>query len=112
MKPNASPSVYLHALADAAGDWFSKRPNDAPGLARRINEMRRGCSTLILAEHRPLSDADRDWLRERCRAWAGKFDKSLAELEGGKDVRKVRAEMDATVNQLIKAIRARAAQVA
>jgi hypothetical protein len=95
-------------LAAASQEWFKKRPETALELARRIGQFRQGCSTLIVAEHKPLPEDDRKWLRERCRAWAEKFDRHLAALEAGEDVEKVREAMDATVNQLTKALRDRA----
>ncbi len=102
------PREYLNHLADAAQDWFKKRPENAPDLARRVAQFRQGCSTLILAEHQALAPADRDWLRERCRAWATKLDAHLAAIEAGEDIAAVRAAADETVNKLIKAIRERA----
>jgi hypothetical protein len=108
----ASSAAYLNALADAAGDWFAKRPATPPALARRIGQFRQGCSTLILAPHTPLKEADRKWLVERCRAWSGKFDRYLTDLEAGKDVIAVRDEMDATVEQLVKALRQRSQHAA
>lgn len=108
---NLPPREYLNHLADAAQDWFKKRPENAPDLARRVAQFRQGCSTLILAEHSALAPADRDWLRERCRAWATKLDAHLAAIEAGEDVAAVRAAADETVNKLIKAIRDRAQAV-
>lgn len=105
------PREYLNHLADAAQDWFKKRPENAPDLARRVAQFRQGCSTLILAEHAALAPADRDWLRERCRAWATKLDAHLAAIEAGEDIATVRAAADETVNKLIKAIRDRAQAV-
>ena len=99
---------YLEHLAAAAQDWFKKRPETAPELARRIGQFRQGCSTLILAEHPSLSPADRDWLRERCRVWAGKLDGHLAAIEAGQNIDDVRLAADETVNKLISAIRDRA----
>lgn len=109
---NLPPREYLNHLADAAQDWFKKRPGNPPDLARRIAQFRQGCSTLILAEHRALAPADRDWLRERCRAWATKLDGHLAAIEAGDDVTAVRTAADETVNKLIKAIRERAQSAA
>ena len=57
----------------------------------------------------PLPEADRVWLKDRCRAWAGKFDRYLSELERGTSPLTVREEMDATVKQLSEALRKRAA---
>lgn len=104
-----SAREYLEGLADAAQEWFVKRPETRRELARRLNQMRQGCSTLILGEHEALSAVDRKWLVERCQAWAKKFDQQLADLEAGKDVLEVRQATDATVEQLVKALRGRGA---
>jgi hypothetical protein len=103
----AAPA-YLNRLADEGDEWFAKRPEDAASLAKRLNEMRQGCSTLILATHQPLKNEDRQWLVEKCRAWAKNFDQQLADLEQGKDPALVRSEIDTTVNRLVKALRERA----
>jgi hypothetical protein len=108
---NRTREEYLTGLADGANEWFNKRPETPQALAKRLNEFRAGCSTLILAEHGPLTPDDRTWLRGKCRAWAKKLDGHLADLEAGKDVEAVRGEADATVNQLIKALRTQAGQV-
>jgi hypothetical protein len=105
-KPEALPqqpdrSAYLNRLADEAGEWFNQRPTDAPGLVRRINEFRAGCSRLIFAEHQPLPAPDRQWLIENCRVWGRKLDKQLAALEAGQDVLEVRRETDALIHQLM-----------
>ncbi len=102
------PAVYLDRLADAAGEWFKKRPDDPIALARRIGEFRQGCSVLILSPHKPLAAQDRTWLVEKCRAWAARLDAHLAALEGGASAAQVRDEADATINKLIAALRERA----
>ncbi|MGZ3303087.1 MAG: hypothetical protein ACXWO3_18805, partial [Isosphaeraceae bacterium] len=109
---NLPPGVYLDRLADAAGEWFKKRPADPIALARRIGEFRQGCSVLILSPHKPLSGQDRAWLVEKCRAWAAKLDAHLAALEGGASAAKVRDDADATINKLIEALRDRAKALA
>ena len=106
------PREYLNDIADSAEDWFKKRPETRPDMARRITQFRQGCSTLMLAEHPSLAAADRDWLRERCRVWATKLDGHLAAAEAGEDITTVRAAADETVNKLIKAIRDRAQAIA
>jgi hypothetical protein len=115
LRPGALPETgtkqaYLMAVADSAHEWFDRQPASAEELAVRIGQLRQGCSTLILAPHKPLAEADRAWLRERCQAWAKKFDEQLAAVEAGSDFATVRAETDATVNKLIGALRARAAE--
>ena len=102
------PAVYLDRLADAAGEWFKKRPADPIALARRIGEFRQGCSLLILSPHKALAAQDRAWLVDKCRAWAAKLDAHLAALEGGASAAQVRDDADATINKLIAALRDRA----
>ena len=104
------PAEYLNALAATSEEWFKQRPDDAAGVARRINEFRTGCSQLILSPHTPLAPADRDWLVERCRAWARKLDDHLTALEAGADPAKVRGDADDTVRKLQAALRERATQ--
>jgi hypothetical protein len=106
-----TPSTYLDRLADAAEDWFKKRPGDAPTLARRIGEFRQRCSTLILAEHRPLAAEDRAWLVGKCRDWAAKLDDHLRAVEAGDEPAKILGEADETVRKLIATIRGRAQAV-
>lgn len=113
-RPGALPAgvsrgEYLRALAAVADEWSRKQPVTAPELARRILQFRQGCTTLLLADHEPLPEADRDWLKERCRRWAAKLDAELAALEAGKDVEAVRRAVDETVRQLAAALRERAA---
>jgi hypothetical protein len=102
------PAEYLNRLADAAGEWFQKRPEDRDGVAQRIKEFRDGCSVLIAAAHQPLAAADRQWLVERCRSWADTLDKDLEALRQGQDPLQIRGEADATVNKLMAALRDRA----
>jgi hypothetical protein len=103
---------YLLHLANAAQDWFKRRPETAEGLRIRIEEFRHGCDTLIAAPHTPLAAADRAWLVERCTAWRGKLDEHLAALAAGSPVPEVRDAADATVNKLMTALRDRAAMLA
>jgi hypothetical protein len=108
---NVPAKVYLATLADEAREWFDERPEDPVALARRLNEFRRGCSTLILAEHRPLKAEDRQWLVDKCRLWAQKLDRHLMALEAGLDYRDVRDEVDETITKLSDALRQRAEAV-
>ncbi len=102
---------YLNTLADEAQEWFNKQPETRQEVARRIFEFRQGCSTVMMAEHRPLKPADKAWLLERCRAWASKLDLQLAALEDGADPFTARAAVDDVANKLIIALRERAGQV-
>jgi hypothetical protein len=112
LRESLTPREYLTHLADAAQEWFNKRPDEPLALARRIGEFRQGCSTLILSQHRPLAANDRTWLVDKCRAWAAKLDAHLAALEGGQDPIKVREAADETIDKLIVALRERAKNLA
>jgi hypothetical protein len=111
LRTNVPANEYLNRLADAAEEWFNKRPDKPTELAQRLNEFRQGCSTLILAEHRPLAAKDRQWLVEKCRAWAQKLNKHLADLEAGRDLSLVQKDADETVNKLKDALRTRAREI-
>jgi len=103
--------AYLARLAEAAAQWRQQRPQTADGLARRLADLRLGCTTLLLAEHRPLDAKTRDWLRERCRAWADKLDQQLSALEKGADPLQVRTEVDQIVDRLVDALHAKAKEL-
>jgi len=111
VNPEAAPATYLSSLADSADEWFKQRPEDSAGLAKRIGQMRQGCSALIRAPHKPLSEKDKDWLVNRCKAWSKEFDSALVSLDDGEDVIAVRDRMDAVVKKLAGALRERAKQV-
>jgi hypothetical protein len=107
------PGPYLARLADDAEEWFARKPEDARALARRLNEFRQGCSTLILADHAPLAPIDRQWLVGKCREWASKLDANLTAIEAADpDLNKIQAEADETIRKLIEALRTRAAGLA
>ena len=59
----------------------------------------------------PLARADRDWLHDRCRAWAKKADEHQQALDTGGDATTVRAGMDETMQALMRALRQRANEV-
>ncbi len=105
----ATRAEYLTQLADRAEEWFKKRPDTPEALARRLGEFRQGCSALQFAAHAPLPEADREWLRERCRVWSRRFDEQRAQVEEAGDTAATRAAADATVRQLVTALRTRAA---
>lgn len=106
-----SQKEYLNHLANAADEWFKKRPETPAALAKRISEFRDGCTTLLLAEHRPLTAETKAWLRERCSVWAGKLDAHRAALEAGQPVPTVRDAADDTIRKLIQAMRKKAEEV-
>lgn len=103
-----TPRQYFDQLADAAGDWFSKRPNTREALALRLEQFSDGCQTLIDANHPQLSAEDRTWLVDRCQVWKGKIDGYIAELAAGESSAiGIREKADETVKQLIKALQMR-----
>ena len=112
-KPSLDPTLnrkaYLSQLADAAKAWSNKRPATARDLAKRLGEFRMGCSEIILASHEPISEADRIWLRTRCRDWAAALDRHLADIEAGKSVKEVVGSVDITVTKIAAALLGRAA---
>ncbi len=101
--------AYLQHLADRANEWFDQKPTNAAQLASRMKAFRESCDKLLAAQHPQLPAADRDWLYERCRLWAGKIDASLAKLNADpSQLKAVNAEMDETVKKLMTALRERA----
>lgn len=107
----ATPDAYLRGLADAAAEWSDVIPSAEPQLAGRLADLLAGCDRLIAAPHEPLAPADREWLVERCKAWREKIAGHVAALAESHDVAAVRHEADATVEKLVKALRARAEEV-
>lgn len=103
-----TPVAYINRLADSAEEWFDQRPETVGQLATRLVEMRKACSTLILAEHPSLGDEDRRWLKGKCRLWAETLDSHLIAVEDGRSVSEVREAADRTVTQLVSALRERA----
>lgn len=108
LDPPLSREAYLRELATAAGAWKNKRPDNSRDLAQRIGEFRMGCSAILLAEHGPLMEADRVWLRERCRSWASALDRHLADVEMNTPVEQVIGEVDSTVTKIAAALLGRA----
>jgi hypothetical protein len=108
---NVSAPQYFLGLAAAAEEWDKQQRESTQDLARRLLELRAGCSALIAAPHVALADADRAWLRERCRAWAADVDKLVLELDGGAAAPEVSARADALVSRLAGVLRDRARQV-
>jgi len=106
---NVDASKYMNRLADAGEEWFNELPTTAPELMQRIEDIKRGCLQLTFAEHRPLALADREWLVERCRAWAGKIEQQRILLRDDGEVVAVQKEMDAVMRQAVDAMRKRAA---
>ncbi len=103
-----SPAEYLRNLASGAQQWFDKRPTSAAAVGQRLNELRTGCSRLILADHKPLSAADRAQLLDHCREWAKQFDTQLAALESGADPLRVRDQVDAVMREATRTLQLQA----
>jgi DNA-directed RNA polymerase specialized sigma24 family protein len=105
-KPGALPADgsadnYYAALAAEGAEWFDVRPDDRAGLARRINELRQGCSVLLVTDHPPLSaDRSRE-LKDHFRGWANQVDTALVRLESGDDLVAVRADVDGVVTAIV-----------
>ncbi|MBX3421791.1 MAG: hypothetical protein KF752_09585 [Pirellulaceae bacterium] len=103
---------YLESLADAAEDWFNKRPDDAVSLAQRIASFERGCDELLIAKHPQLDDVTRAWLVERCQLWKSKLIAQRTELESGaSDVEQTIQAADQTIRTLQTALRDQAKQL-
>lgn len=95
---------YFRALAAGAREWSSRPPGDSVELALRIGELRQGCSVLLLAEHAPLSNTQRVWLRGKCSEWVADIDGALKDLESGKDPEAVRGRIESRVKALASAL--------
>ena len=108
LEPPLDRKAYLSKLAGAAKAWSNKRPMTAAELAQRLSEFRRGCSQIILAKHEPIPEADRAWLRKRCREWASAIDIHLADVEAGQPVNEIVKSVDATVIKIAAALLGRA----
>src|SRR5262249_15381922 len=101
LRQDVSARDYLDALASAAEEWSKARPETAPALARRLNEFRAGCSTLILTTHQPLNEEGREWLKGRCQVWAEEIDKVLTKLEDDGRVMDARDEADKLARKIV-----------
>jgi hypothetical protein len=106
---NVTSEEYLNSLANAAGDWFNKRPEESQAVATRLREFIHGCETLIDAPHSQLMPQDRAWLVERCRVWKSALETQLADLEANRSsALDVRTAGDETILKLQNALRKRA----
>ncbi len=102
------PQEYLGQLASVAEGELVEPMTSSATVERRLVSLRRGCDALLAAPHTQLADVDRDWLKERCRAWAKTFDEQLAALrEGSRPWEVIGKETDATVRKLATALRNR-----
>ena len=111
LKQDLSRDEYLKSLIDGAGDWFKVTPRNSSELAASIKQFQQGCSIVLASEHRPLPEADKKWLIEKCQAWSKKLGGHLADLNMGGDFETVKKAADETINTLIEKLRERAAGI-
>ena len=103
---NETRQPYFKILIDGAESWKKVNNNSPAQLATSINQFRQGCSVLLLSEHKPLPDSDKQWLRERCHDWADKLDRLLTRLENREeDFQVLRAAADEINQKLLEALR-------
>ncbi|MEM9186732.1 MAG: hypothetical protein AAGB00_09585 [Planctomycetota bacterium] len=107
LAPPLDRRAYLNELAVAAEAWGAKTPTNRLELVRRLGEFRLGCSAILMAEHGPLPESDREWLRTRCRSWASAIDRHLAQAESDAELEAVLARVDGTVARIAGALRGR-----
>jgi hypothetical protein len=102
-----SRTGHFANLARAAAEWDA-RPRQTPAeLRRALRGMRDGCTAVLAAPHHMLTAADRAWLVDRCLTCGASLDRNLADLHAGRSSDEVRAEADATVAGLVRALRER-----
>ncbi|QEL19203.1 hypothetical protein [Limnoglobus roseus] len=70
-------------------------------LARRLSELRQGCSVLLLSEHRQLQEGQRNWLHKEYLRWADEIDKAVRELESGGNPSDTRSRIDGQMRELL-----------
>ena len=102
------PQEYLRMLAKGADAWFKKTPTDHLSLKTRIEEFSAGCAQLVNAEHRPLNQEDRSWLREQCRGWQGQLEVLSASVSQ-RDFKKVKSMADEVAREISFSLLERAA---
>lgn len=105
---DVSAPQYLNGLANSAGEWFKKRPQNKTDIKKRLQQFRHGCDTLIKAPHPQLSEVDRKWLVKKCKVWASLIDEHIVAVDQGGKVSEVLSNADITVNKLIAALQKRA----
>ncbi len=117
-KPDAFPQdlargAYLDRIAAGAEEWVSQPQKNEAELADRIAEFRRGCTKLLYAEHRPLTDRDKAWLREKCHQWKETVQTTLSDLEEGHtSPEKAREMMKQAVEGIVRELHTRAKEAA
>ncbi len=108
---DVSAAKYLANLADAAGQWSNKRPTSKGELVSRLTEFRRGCGLIIEAPHEQLSQADRQWLVQKCKEWAVKLEGIIVAIETEVGtLETLQDQADQTIDRMQQALRDRALQ--
>ena len=109
---NLNAAAYLESLASAAEKWKETDRSTPQALKTRLSELRHACDTLLASDHPALTPSDRDWLRERCRAWRDKVDEQLVALEQpNPSFTEIQTASDEIIAKLVTALRGRAAEV-
>jgi len=104
-----SAAAYLNQLAAAVEEYRATQPEDAATLARRIGEIRDGCTRFAMAAHPPLSQADRADVKARCRKWSDRLDEYRKQLEDSPDdAGKIHDQVNALIEQMAKVLRTKA----
>lgn len=103
-----SREAYMMKVAQGADAWFAKRPTKPEDIRKRTEEFLAGCRRVIAAQHEPLRENDRKWLRMKCRDWYQDIGAELRALDqGSKDTMIVRANIDKIARRMAEVIRSR-----
>jgi len=105
-----SAEDYLTALASGADAWFNKRPVNRSELVTRLKEFSAGCDLLINADHAPLGEQDRAWLRFKCRGWKKRIDQQIAAADQNSTSAILRVADD-IASDIAKSLKGRASKV-
>lgn len=102
-----SRESYMMQVAGGADAWFAKRPSSAEAISKRTEEFIAGCDLVIQAEHEPLQENDRVWLRQKCRDWRSDLQTELRALNQGAAALKTRGNIDNIARRMAEVIRSR-----
>ena len=81
---NLPQDEYLRSIGEVALEWFEQPSNTPAQLAANLQTLSSGCQRLIEDDHPSLSDANREWLIEKCTDWKQSIDllvDSASEIE-------------------------------
>jgi len=104
-------SNKLNHIANLLSEWNAVEPESAPELLARAKELRQSCDVLLESKFTDLPEDDIDWLKEKCRTWATKFDTQITRLSAPENFESVRNELNRLVRKSIFLIRAKARDV-